>query len=437
MVDFQLLKYKMNNVNIFWFRRDLRLHDNTALIEALKSELPVLPIFIFDTNIINELDNNDSRITFIYNELVKINNQLKEYHSSLKIFIGEPKKIWSEILIKFNVNKVFFNRDYEPYANQRDEKLLSFFKQENVSTLDFKDHVIFEKNEITKDDGSPYLVFTPYKKKWIEKRKFLKTQSKSLPTKNFQKSGFIFPSIIDLGFIKSTIKVPPFKLNCVPKYEETRNFPSLDKTSKIGPHLRFGTVSIREVVKQVESLSEVFLSELIWREFFMQIIHHFPHTVTQNFKRKYDTIQWRNNESEFKKWCLGKTGYPIVDAGMRELNNTGFMHNRVRMITASFLCKHLLIDWRWGEAYFASKLLDYELASNIGNWQWCAGTGCDAAPYFRIFNPYEQTKKFDSKLTYINKWVSELNSFNYPKPIVDHSFARKRALETYKSGLTG
>ena len=224
---------------------------------------------------------------------------------------------------------------------------------------------------------------------------------------------------------------------CVPKYEETRNFPSLDKTSKIGPHLRFGTVSIREVVKQVESLSEVFLSELIWREFFMQIIHHFPHTVTQNFKRKYDTIQWRNNESEFKKWCLGKTGYPIVDAGMRELNNTGFMHNRVRMITASFLCKHLLIDWRWGEAYFASKLLDYELASNIGNWQWCAGTGCDAAPYFRIFNPYEQTKKFDSKLTYINKWVNELNSFNYPKPIVDHSFARKRALETYKTGLTG
>ncbi|MDG2369159.1 MAG: deoxyribodipyrimidine photo-lyase [Flavobacteriales bacterium] len=426
----------MYNVNVFWFRRDLRLHDNTALNEALNSDFPVLPIFIFDTNIINELDKNDSRISFIHNELAKINNQLKEFNSSLKIFKGEPIKIWSEILIKFNVKKVFYNRDYEPYAFKREKILLPFFRQKNVTAIDFKDHVIFEKNEIVKDDGSPYIVFTPFKRKWIEKRKTLIIQTKSLITNNFHKSNFDFPSLFDLGFIKSTINVPSFKLSFVSKYEETRNFPSLDKTSKIGPHLRFGTVSIREIVKQVETLSEVYLSELIWREFFMQIIHHFPHVITQNFRKKYDTIQWRNNENEFKKWSLGKTGFPIVDAGMRELNKTGFMHNRVRMITASFLCKHLLIDWRWGEAYFATKLLDYELASNNGNWQWCAGTGCDAAPYFRIFNPYEQTKKFDSKLTYINRWIPELNSFNYPKPIVDHTFARKRALETYKAGLT-
>ena len=425
----------MEELNIFWFRRDLRLEDNTALINALNSELPVQPIFIFDSNIIDELNKNDPRINFIHNQLSKLNNRLKQVNSSIQTLKGDTLTVWAKLLRNHNIKKVFFNRDYEPYANERDSEIKALLTQHKIECLDFKDHVIFERNEITKADGKPYIVFTPFKRRWMEKfNSSIIPIQKHLPN-NFKKSNFALPSLKELGFKKSIIQTPPFELNHVSEYEQTRNFPSLDKTSKIGPHLRFGTVSIRTIVNLVKDLSEVYLSELIWREFFMQIIHHFPQVVTQNFRRKYDQIKWRNNELEFEKWCTGNTGYPIVDAGMNELNSTGFMHNRVRMITASFLCKHLLIDWRWGEAYFASKLMDYELASNNGNWQWCAGTGCDASPYFRIFNPYEQTKKFDKNLIYINKWVPNLNSFNYPQPVVEHTFARKRALETYKIGL--
>lgn len=425
----------MDAVNIFWFRRDLRLHDNTGLNKALKSNLPILPIFIFDTNITNELNDDDSRINFIHNQLVKINKKLLSFNSSLKVLHGDPIVVWKQLLKTYSIKEVFFNGDYEPYANKRDLQVHDLLKQHNIGCNVFKDHVIFEKNEITKADGNPYVVFTPFKRKWLKKLEASPIEITNTLQENFYQLNFNFPSLNDLGFHKSSITVPDFMLSHVSNYQETRNFPSLDKTSKIGPHLRFGTLSIRAIVKQVASLSEVYLSELIWREFFIQIIHHFPHVVTQNFRKKYDNIAWRNNELEFKKWCEGATGYPIVDAGMKELNTTGFMHNRVRMITASFLCKHLLIDWRWGEAYFASKLLDYELASNNGNWQWCAGTGCDAAPYFRIFNPYQQTKNFDKKLSYINKWLPDLNSFDYPKPIVEHTFARKRALETYRIGL--
>jgi deoxyribodipyrimidine photo-lyase len=296
--------------------------------------------------------------------------------------------------------------------------------------------VIYEKNEVVKNDGLPYTVFTPFKNKWLAKFKEegLKIQSE-LKSENFNKSNYEFPSMEELGFKKSSIKAPPFSLDKVYNYEETRNFPSLDSTSKIGPHLRFGTVSIREIVSKVKDLNDTYLSELVWREFFMQILWHFPKVVHENFRPKYNFIKWRNNEEEFEKWCKGETGYPLVDAGMRELNQTGFMHNRVRMVTAGFLCKHLLIDWRWGEAYFAKKLLDYELSSNNGNWQWSAGTGCDAAPYFRVFNPSEQIKKFDKQNTYINKWVEDLNEFSYPSPVVEHAIARNRAIATYKEGL--
>ena len=423
-------------MNIFWFRRDLRINDNTALHKALSECDNVQPIFIFDDQIVDELDSDDARITFLYFELEKINQNLNTKDSSIQVFRGEPYQIFSEIINNHGIVNVYINKDYEPYAIERDLKISELLKNSGGQLKSFKDQVIFEENEVVKNDGLPYTVFTPFKNKWLAK--FNSTQSKIYTDSDFKKlskSSFKFPNMSDLGFKKSKISVPEFNLNMVPKYDETRNFPSLDSTSKIGPHLRFGTVSIREIVDKVKNVNSTYLSELIWREFFMQILWHFPKVVHQNFRSKYDGIKWRNNENDFQKWCDGKTGYPLVDAGMRELNETGFMHNRVRMVTASFLCKHLLIDWRWGEAYFAKKLLDFELASNNGNWQWSAGTGCDAAPYFRVFNPSEQIKKFDKDHRYINKWITDLNDFSYPKPMVDHPMARNRAIETYKKGL--
>jgi deoxyribodipyrimidine photo-lyase len=423
-------------MDIFWFRRDLRINDNTALYNSLINGKNIQPIFIFDDNIAEELPYNDARITFIYQQLNNINVELKKHGSSLKIFYGDPYKIFTEILYNNRVNNVYINRDYEPYALERDSSIFELLKDFGGQLKSYKDQVIFEQNEVVKKDGLPYTVFTPFKNKWLEK--FRSTENiiyKNPNLKNLVKSNYTFPSMEDLGFEESTIKVPDFDLKVVAKYDETRNFPSLDSTSKIGPHLRFGTVSIREIVETVKDVNSTYLSELIWREFFIQILWHFPKVVKENFRAKYDGIQWRNKEDEFKKWCEGKTGYPLVDAGMRELNATGFMHNRVRMVTASFLCKHLLIDWRWGEAYFAEKLLDYELASNNGNWQWSAGTGCDAAPYFRVFNPSEQIKKFDNKNQYINKWIPELNEFSYPQPMVEHPMARQRAIEIYKEGI--
>lgn len=423
-------------MNIFWFRRDLRLSDNTGLNLALSEVNNVQPIFIFDKDIIDELPIDDPRVTFLYQELLKINKELNTYNSSLRIYYGNPLEVFKQLFNENPALKVYTNRDYEPYAINRDEKINKFLSENGSRLISCKDQVIFEKNEVVKNDGLPYTVFTPYKNKWLAKfnEDGLKIQLK-FNSKNFNISKHEFPSMSDLDFKKSKISVPEFNLNMVPKYDETRNFPSLDSTSKIGPHLRFGTVSIREIVDKVKNVNSTYLSELIWREFFMQILWHFPKVVHQNFRSKYDGIKWRNNENDFQKWCDGKTGYPLVDAGMRELNQTGFMHNRVRMVTASFLCKHLLIDWRWGEAYFAKKLLDFELASNNGNWQWSAGTGCDAAPYFRVFNPSEQIKKFDKDHRYINKWVIDLNDFSYPKPMVDHPMARNRAIETYKKGL--
>ena len=423
-------------MTIFWFRRDLRLSDNTGLNLALLESKDVQPIFIFDKEIIDELPKDDPRVNFLYDELLKINKELNTFNSSLKIYHGNPLDIFKQLSKENPGIIVYANRDYEPYAIYRDRAINNLLKENGSELISCKDQVIFERNEVVKNDGLPYTVFTPYKNKWLVKFKEegLRIQLK-LNSKNFNISSYTYPTLEELGFKESSIKVPPFTLDKVYNYEETRNFPSLDSTSKIGPHLRFGTVSIREIVSKVKDINDTYLSELVWREFFMQILWHFPKVVHQNFRSKYDGIKWRNNKDDFNKWCEGKTGYPLVDAGMRELNETGFMHNRARMVTASFLCKHLLIDWRWGEAYFASKLLDYELASNNGNWQWSAGTGCDAAPYFRVFNPSEQIKKFDKDHKYINKWVKDLNDFSYPQPMVDHPMARNRAIETYKKGL--
>ncbi|MEJ6753841.1 MAG: deoxyribodipyrimidine photo-lyase [Flavobacteriales bacterium] len=423
-------------MTIFWFRRDLRLLDNTGLNLALSESKDVQPIFIFDDDIIDELSKDDPRLNFIYQELLKINKELLSYNSSLKVYHGNPLKVFKELSRENPELVVYTNRDYEPYAIKRDEDINQLLLENGSSLISCKDQVIFEKNEVVKNDGLPYTVFTPFKNKWLAKFKEEGLHVElDLNSGNFNKSSHAFPSLKELGLEKSSIEVPSFSLEKVHNYEETRNFPFLDSTSKIGPHLRFGTVSIREIVSKAKDLNDTYLSELVWREFFMQILWHFPKVVHENFRKKYDFIQWRNNQEEFEKWCKGETGYPLVDAGMRELNKTGFMHNRVRMVTAGFLCKHLLIDWRWGEAYFAKKLLDYELSSNNGNWQWSAGTGCDAAPYFRVFNPSEQIKKFDKQNSYINKWIEDFNEFSYPDPIVEHSFARNRAIASYKEGL--
>ena len=425
---------------IFWFRRDLRLDDNHALFKALKSGYEVLPIFIFDTNITNKLNQNDHRLNYINNVLDGLNKRLSENKKKIYIYKGNPIEIISKLIIKLKIKEIYLNKDYEPYARDRDDKIEKLCVANNVSYNSFKDHVIFEEDQIVKKDGTPYVVYTPYSRKWIEK--FQSNQLDSYPSE-LNLGGFVDSDKIRevnylMNFEKNIISPKTYNLNkdLIDKYEETRNFPALDSTSRIGVNLRFGTVSTRKIVKTSSQRSNnTFLKELIWREFFIQILWHFPHTTEKSFKDKYERIEWRNDMDDFKLWCDGKTGYPIVDAGMNQLNKTGFMHNRLRMVVGSFLCKHLLIDWRLGEKYFADKLFDYEQASNVGNWQWVAGCGVDAAPYFRIFNPEEQQKKFDKELQFIKKWIPNYDKDNYINKIVDHKFARERCLNTYKKAL--
>ncbi|MFP9115515.1 cryptochrome/photolyase family protein [Flavobacterium sp. RHBU_3] len=424
---------------IFWYRRDLRTYDNHALHKALESGEKVLPIFIFDKNILEELPKDDARVMFISSLLDNINAELKSHQSSLAVFFDAPENVFEKLIKIHEVTTVYTNHDYEPYAQKRDSEIAELLRKHNAELRTYKDQVIFERNEVVKDSGEPYVVFTPYSKRWLEHFKVKNTDSFPvlLDREKLAEHDYPYLSLKDIGFKESDIKPEPYNVSekLVNHYEDTRNFPAINGTSKLAPYLRFGAVSIREIVaKANKSNNPTFLKELIWREFFMQILWHFPHTVTKAFRPEYDNIQWRDNESDFKKWCEGNTGYPMVDAGMRELNATGHMHNRVRMVVASFLCKHLLLDWRKGEAYFAEKLLDYEQSSNIGNWQWAAGTGVDAAPYFRVFNPSEQAKKFDGDLKYIRKWVPEFQELGYT-PMVDHKEARERALRVYKEGL--
>ena len=429
-------------VNIFWFRRDLRLDDNVGFYKALHGKYPVLPIFIFDSEILNELPKNDARVSFIYSTLQKMRDELQEHGSSLAMYHGKPIDIYKKLVNDFDVQNVITNHDYEVYAQDRDEEIKSFLAEKDIGFFTYKDQVIFEKSEVTKDDGDPYVVYTPYKNKWkaaFKEDEHLQMHYTSQHLDELlQHSRLPNLSLSDIGFKKSDIKVPDYDVTptLIQEYDGTRNFPALDGTSHLGPHLRFGTVSVRKMMrKAIAEKNETFMHELIWREFFMQILWHFPKTQHNAFRSKYDRIQWRNNEDEFEKWKKGETGYLLVDAGMRELNATGQMHNRVRMLVASFLCKHLLIDWRWGEAYFAEKLLDYEQSSNIGNWQWAAGSGVDAAPYFRIFNPMTQVDKFDKDKKYIKKWVPEYDTDAYPDKMVDHKEARERCLRVYKEAV--
>ncbi len=420
-------------LNVFWFRRDLRLDDNHALFEALNNDLPVLPIFIFDDEILNQLPIDDHRVTFIYDSLKKLDDELKKQGSSLLIKRGDVENVWQSLVEEYEISKVFYNKDYEPKTIKRDQHVTKLLKEIGIDCLGYKDHLIFEESEILKQDGNPYTVYTPYKNKWLTELQTIPEYQSDNQLEKLYKINLDFPTIDFLGFVRSTISIRPYDLKIVSNYDQTRDIPSLP-TSDLAPYLRFGNVSTRKLVKWAKIKNKVFFSELIWREFFSQILFHFPKVVSSNFKPKYDGIPWRNNEIEFQKWCEGKTGYPIVDAGMRQLNQTGYMHNRVRMIVASFLCKHLLIDWRWGEAYFAQKLFDFELASNNGNWQWVAGTGCDAAPYFRVFNSTAQQEKFDKKFDYVKNWIPEYREGYLPQ-IVEHKFARERYLAAMKEAL--
>ncbi|MFC5624844.1 cryptochrome/photolyase family protein [Algoriphagus winogradskyi] len=430
----------MKKVSIFWFRRDLRLEDNHGLFKALGEGEHVLPLFIFDKNILDKLeDKTDARVEFIYDQISKIHGELGKKGSSLLIKYGDPESIYKELLQEYDIQAVYTNRDYEPYAKSRDEKVARLLNKQDIELHQYKDQLIFEPGEILNGSGEFYKVFTPFSKVWLSKLNPSMLEAfKPMHWKNLlQMEEFPLPTLKEIGFEKSDISIPSKTADeeIIAHYNETRDFPAKNGTSRLGIHLRFGTISIRQLASKAKELNATYLNELIWREFYMMILAFNPEVVDKAFKPAYDQIPWRNNEEEFAAWCEGKTGYPIVDAGMRELNATGYMHNRVRMVVASFLTKHLLIDWRWGEAYFAEKLLDFELASNNGGWQWAAGTGTDAQPYFRVFNPSSQQEKFDKNWKYIKKWIPEINSDKYPKPIVDHKFARQRAIDTYKSAL--
>lgn len=442
---------------LFWFRRDLRLDDNAGLYHALKGPLPVLPVFIFDTHILDDLpERKDARVEFIHQSLAGLKAELEQRGSTLLVRQGKPEEVWPRLLQELEVKAVYTNRDYEPYALQRDAAIKDLLSEKNIPFHTIKDHVIFEKDEVLKDDGSPYTVFTPYSRKWLAKlqtRMFVPENGPeneapvsfylaSYPTEKYAANFFRLPpqpmpALAEIGFEPAGIPFPPASVarSLIRNYGQTRDFPAQEGTSRLGVHFRFGTISIREKARHAQPLSATYLNELIWRDFYSQILAHFPHVVSRPFKAQYERIPWRNAPEDFQRWCEGQTGYPIVDAGMRQLNATGYMHNRVRMIVASFLTKHLLLDWRLGEAYFAQKLLDFDLASNNGGWQWAAGCGTDAAPYFRIFNPAEQAKKFDPEGRYVRRWAPEVGTSAYPKPMVEHSFARQRCLETYKRAL--
>lgn len=430
----------MDNYTIFWFRRDLRFNDNKGLYYSLMNHKNVIPLFIFDTNILDKLHPKDARVHFIHKTLMTMNYQLEEEQKQMWVYYGQPKNVFLNLLEKIPVKAVYINKDHEPYGVQRDEEIENILKEKGVKLHAYLDHLFFEKEEVLKADTTPYQVFTPYSKKCHEiltDNHFTSYPSENLLDSFTQDAGPHFPSLKEIGFSESGVEFPvkTNKDTIIDNYHETRNFPAQTGTTRLGVHLRFGSISLRKLGKHARIKNATFFNELIWREFYAMILWHYPHVVNQSFKPLYDRIEWRNDVEEFELWKQGKTGYPIVDAGMRELMHTGYMHNRVRMITASFLTKHLLIDWRWGEAWFAEKLLDYELSSNNGGWQWSAGTGVDAAPYFRIFNPTEQQKKFDPLFAYIKKWVPEFNTKTYPESLVDHKFARKRCLEVFKAAL--
>lgn len=444
-------------VTIFWFRRDLRLHDNAGLYHALTSGYPVVPLFIFDRHILDVLeDEDDARVMFLQHTVQHLQAELAEDGHPMEVHYGTPERVWRQLIDKYDIAEAHANRDYEAYAKTRDADIEDLLRGEGAALLLHKDHVIFEAEEVQKQAGGAYTVFTPYSKTWLAKLDsrvdedadggpvsfYLKAYPCGKYSGAFAKTGDFgpgtpCPSLADMGFGESPVPIPGTTPEeaLIAHYDQTRDIPGVEGTSRLGMHFRHGTVSIRQWARRARALNATFLNELIWRDFYSQVLQVHPRVITESFRPEYDAIAWRNDESDYERWCRGETGFPMVDAGMRQLNAIGYMHNRVRMVTASFLTKHLLIDWRWGERYFARKLLDYELASNNGGWQWAAGSGTDAAPYFRVFNPTAQQKKFDPKLVYVKQYVPEYGTAAYPAPMVDHAAARQRALDTYRAGL--
>jgi deoxyribodipyrimidine photo-lyase len=404
-------------------------------------------VFIFDKNILEQLKDNsslqlDKRVIFIYQAIEKLKLELIKLGSDLVVIYDEPLPAFRQLLKKFEIKHVYTNHDYEPYAIARDEKIKSYLAEHSISFHTFKDQCIFEKNEVVKKDGTPYTVFTPYRKKWLECLTIngITTYNSAQLFVNFLKTTEVSQliSLHEMGFEDLSIDFPSpsISLEAILKYGERRDFPALEGTSRLGIHLRFGIISIRKLLIYAnDHKCNTFVNELIWRDFYMMILFQFPYVANKSFKSDYDNIQWLNDENLYNLWCEGRTGYPIIDAGMRELNATGYMHNRVRMIVASFLVKDLLVDWRWGESYFAKMLLDFEMSSNNGGWQWAAGCGCDAAPYFRVFNPELQAKKFDPQGIYIRKWIPEFDSLDYPIPIINHAWAKERTLKVFSAAL--
>lgn len=429
-----------SEIAIFWHRRDLRLEDNHALYRALSSGYTVLCLFIFDREILDQLPARDARVQFIHQELRRLQSELAAKGGALLVRYGKPEEIWPALIEEYQPRAVFANRDYEPYALERDKAIYALLQKHDIAFKAYKDHVLLDKNEVLKDNGEPYVVFTPYMKK--HKEVLPASAIAYYPSEEelgalWQRDTFAIPSLAEMGFEAFDFDYPARDLDAkvIREYHETRDIPGVKGTSRLSLHLRFGTISIRSLARLAQKENQKFYNELVWRDFYQAIIYHFPHSASGNFRPDYDRIEWDNSEDYFQAWCEGKTGYPLVDAGMRELNASGFMHNRVRMLVASFLTKHLGIDWRWGEAYFAEKLLDYEAASNVGGWQWAAGSGVDAAPYFRIFNPETQFKKFDPEARYVKHWVPEYGTSAYPQAIVEHKAAREAALARYKKAL--
>ena len=426
---------------VHWFRRDLRWQDNRALDAALTSGHPVVPLFVFDKNILDRLDNqDDARITFLHDRISHMQGEASDLGGSLLVVHDDPINVLETLAENGMMKAVYTNEDYEPYAQTRDAAARNFLKTRGVAFHTFTDHVIQAPGEVTKPDGTPYTVFTPFSKRWHLNlsEENMKTSPSEKHLGSLHTWDSTLPSLDSIGFKRSSISAPEATItkNVLTQYSEMRDIPSVRGTSRLSVHLRFGTKSIREAAKEGFKYSEKWLTELIWRDFYQHVMHAFPHSMKDAFRPQYDRVPWRHNDEDFQRWTRGETGYPLVDAGMRELLATGFMHNRVRMVVASFFCKHLLLDWRLGERHFAAHLLDFELASNVGGWQWAAGSGCDAAPYFRVFNPTSQLQKFDRELTYVRKWVPEYGTESYPTPMVDHKMARQRAIDTYKNALS-
>ncbi len=464
---------------LVWFRRDLRSYDHAALSHALRQSAQVHCVFVFDTDILDRLeDRHDRRVDFIWHSVRELQTALAEMGGGLVVRHGSARTLIPELARELGVNAVFANRDYEPEAILRDAAVEEALAADGIPFVTFKDQVIFERDQLLSGSGRPYSVFTPYRNAWLKRVGDADLQLHPVAEHAAALAPAVesaLPSLPSMGFQHTdlaSLGVKPGMSGAaacwrafedqLAGYDRLRNLPVLDATSRLSVHLRFGTCSVRELARRAYYASgrgaDTWLSELIWRDFFQMILFFHPRVTNQAYRTEFDGIRWPGSDDHFRAWCAGRTGYPIVDAGMRELNRTGFMHNRVRMIVASFLVKDLLVDWRRGERYFAQKLLDYDLAANNGNWQWAASTGCDAQPYFRIFNPVAQSEKYDPDGGYIRRWVPELAALDnrdihapwrltpieqeiagvvlgrdYPAPIVDHALARERALALFKS----